>query len=223
MFPSDVRVEVAPLSDGNDHELFPEEQQSLAGCVPKRVREFATGRVLGRRALRDLGYPPVPIPAGEDRAPQWPAGAVGSISHSDSLCIVVAGRSSSYRSLAVDVEARRPLDRALWPRICTPDELRRLHAEPDASAALATLFFTAKECAYKCQYPLSGKLLEFHDVEVHLWDDLSGFSASFSDPFLLGPGLHELAGQLRWSAEHVLAGAWLPAEPARAHETSRCR
>ena len=64
--------------------LLPEERGAVAKAVPKRVAQFTAGRVCARRALAQLGNTePVPILMGEDRAPQWPAGYVGSISHTD--------------------------------------------------------------------------------------------------------------------------------------------
>jgi 4'-phosphopantetheinyl transferase EntD len=40
-----------------------------------------------------LGLPERPIPMGRDRAPVWPEGVVGSISHSDAFCLAAVARS----------------------------------------------------------------------------------------------------------------------------------
>ncbi|MGX9147748.1 hypothetical protein [Mesorhizobium sp. 128a] len=49
----------------------------------RRRREFGWGRHHAREALRHLGFAPVAI-LSRDRAPLWPSGVVGSISHSSS-------------------------------------------------------------------------------------------------------------------------------------------
>ena len=56
---------------------------------------------------------------GTDRAPLWPAGAVGSISHTDDYCVVVVGHSVEHRSLGVDAEPAAPLEEHVWTEICT--------------------------------------------------------------------------------------------------------
>jgi len=58
--------------------LFPAEEAAIARAVPKRRREFTTGRACARAALAKLGLPPAPIVPGLRGAPQWPAGVTGS-------------------------------------------------------------------------------------------------------------------------------------------------
>ena len=50
----------------------------------KRLSDFATGRYCAMKALEQFGIQDAIIPIGEDRAPIWPEGIVGSISHCDS-------------------------------------------------------------------------------------------------------------------------------------------
>ncbi len=61
--------------------LLPEERQFLIKAVPKRIHEFAGGRACARAALSQIGYGGVAVLRGADRAPIWPAGATGSITH----------------------------------------------------------------------------------------------------------------------------------------------
>jgi len=61
----------------------------LDRAIDKRRREFAAGRAAARMALRQRGGPDVAIPAAADRAPVWPTGWQGSISHKDTLCAAI--------------------------------------------------------------------------------------------------------------------------------------
>lgn len=103
-------------------ELYPEELVAVGHAVPKRQREFATGRVNARRAMSRIGEPAAPIPSGADRAPVWPAHLTGSISHTDDACVAVVARRSNAASLGIDLEHNHSLPADLWPVICTPAE-----------------------------------------------------------------------------------------------------
>lgn len=67
------------FADPLDVVLFPEEEALVAKAVDKRRREFATARGCARSALAAFGFPPASIMTGENGAPRWPAGVVGSI------------------------------------------------------------------------------------------------------------------------------------------------
>ena len=64
----------------------------MAAAVDKRQREFATGRRLAHGLLTELGVGGGPLLPGRDRAPIWPDGVVGTISHSRAWCVVAAAR-----------------------------------------------------------------------------------------------------------------------------------
>lgn len=156
-------------------ELFPEESLAVLRAVPRRRAEFAAGRLAARRAMAKLGAPATEIPAGPDRAPVWPQGIVGSISHSDGLCVAVVGFAHDVEALGVDIEADAPLDPALIPEICLSEELETL---PEAARpAQARRVFSAKEAAYKAHYPRARRIFGFHALSV----DLPGGRARFTD------------------------------------------
>ncbi|MES2143159.1 MAG: 4'-phosphopantetheinyl transferase superfamily protein [Pseudomonadota bacterium] len=148
--------------------------ETLDHAVPKRLAEFAAGRRAARAAMGLLGVPASAIPHGPDRAPQWPNGVVGSISHTDGLCVALVGRSDDWVGLGLDVEVEddRGLDAALWPEILRAEELAAIRALPSAargSAAMAV--FVAKEAVYKAQYPTSRTLIDFQALTVDADDD----------------------------------------------------
>lgn len=164
-----------------DAELFPEERVQLANAVEKRRAEFGTARVCARRALARLGFEPMPLVPNKDRSPVWPAGVVGSITHTRGYCAVVVALNSVLVSLGVDAEQDKALTPDLIEMICTPAERVGL-LERDA-----VLYFAAKEAFYKCQYPLTQQYLGFQDVELDLELARGTFSARIIKPELEKP------------------------------------
>jgi len=157
--------------------LLKSEEALVDGAARTRVEQFTAGRVCSRIALGRLGVAgTTPIPRGEDRAPIWPEGFVGSISHTDTWCAAAVARAADFRSLGIDLESSTPLKEALWKRVCTPKERAWLHELP-APGLTGKIVFSAKEAVYKCQYPLSKQFLGFHAVEVELGED--SFQALF--------------------------------------------
>jgi 4'-phosphopantetheinyl transferase EntD len=55
----------------------------------------------------------------------------------------------------------------IWPTISRGEELAWVQSLPAGERPAAiTLLFAAKEAFYKCQYPLVGEWLDFHDLRV---------------------------------------------------------
>ena len=182
LFPDGIAI---ALSDPQAPQkpLWPEEAGAIAKARPSRVREFAAGRAAARAAMADLGHDALPVRMGEDRAPIWPAGITGSISHTGALCIAALGHGDRVRSIGVDLEEAAPLDGALIPAICTLAERAWLASQPRKQRGLlARLIFCAKECAYKCQYPLTRTLFDFGTLEVTPDLDTGQFEATFTAP-----------------------------------------
>lgn len=179
LFSAEVMVEQMLPTEAREG-LYPEEEQAVVKAVEKRRREYIAGRLCARRALSRLGLSPAPLLNGEDRAPIWPRGVCGSISHTDSLCIVAAARIGRLLSVGVDVENDAGLKPELESRICTEAE-RSAMQDLDATerAARGKLIFSAKECAYKCQYPLTRTYLGFHAMEIELDPAAKTFAAIF--------------------------------------------
>ncbi|MGX5851670.1 4'-phosphopantetheinyl transferase family protein [Mesorhizobium sp. PL10] len=153
---------------------FPDEAEMLGNVSLRRRREFSWGRHHAREALRHLGFAPVPI-LSRDRAPLWPSGVVGSISHSSSDCGAVAGRSSNVLALGLDIEDQEPLEAELLPIICTPVEMER--KEWSSSRFCPKLIFVIKEAVYKSYAPATGEFLDFQDVIVGTDDADGSFEA----------------------------------------------
>jgi 4'-phosphopantetheinyl transferase EntD len=177
LFPRPVIVEEETPS-AVEADLFPEEAATIQRAVEKRRREFAAGRLCARRALSRLGFERTPILPGPDRAPQWPSGAVGSITHTADWCGVAVSRTGPFRGLGIDAEPYEPIKPDLFDRICTDRELAWIATRPPSEhGTLVRLVFSAKEAFYKAQYAVSARYLGFHDVELDV--DRVDFSARF--------------------------------------------
>ncbi|UYP31734.1 4'-phosphopantetheinyl transferase superfamily protein [Pseudomonas sp. Z8(2022)] len=151
-------------------------EDDLARCVippvrgaAKRQAEYLAGRLCAREALRRLtGQASVPA-VGEDRAPQWPAGVVGSITHGDNWAAALVAPASRWRTLGLDVERLLPAERArrLQGEILTAAELQRLQGlDEEARAARISLTFSLKESLFKALYPLTLTRFYFQDAEL---------------------------------------------------------
>lgn len=149
--------------------LYPEEERAIERAVVRRKEEFAATRHLARLAFAAFGLEPQPLSNRSDRSPAWPAGLVGSVTHTDGFCAVAVARSDTHRSLGIDAEVDGRVGAKLFPRVLTEREIEFVTAfEAARHEQLATVLFSAKESFYKCQHPLTGRLLGFHDVEVDL-------------------------------------------------------
>jgi len=147
--------------------LMPEEAVSVANAVPKRVQEFAGGRLCARRALAEVGITDFPVRMATDRRPVWPESIVGSITHTQGLCAAVIAERARIIALGLDTEAVGAVKEHLWPSICGAAERSWIESLPaDTRGAAAAFIFCAKEAFYKCQYPLVAEPLGFHDVCV---------------------------------------------------------
>lgn len=200
----ELMIEELAVADYSD-KLFPQEKQSVDGAVVSRLQEFSTGRECARRALASLGIAAVPIMANRDRSPNWPEGVIGSITHTNSHCAVaVAPSGEPYDAIGLDLENIENFSIELIDTICLEEERRWLETQPiDLRPELACTIFSAKECAYKAQYPASKVFLEFSEMLVRLDIENGRFFARLlrdCDPYGVGT---VLPGHFKISDGHV--------------------
>lgn len=208
LFPQDVAIaESDPRLP--PARLLPEEERFVRNAGEGRRREFAAGRAAARRALTALGLPAAPILAGGDRAPVWPEGVVGSISHCETLCLAAVAPAGTYCAIGIDVEPAEALPEDILDTVCTPAEIAWLETRPATERGLwARAIFSVKECAYKCQYPMTGRLIDFHAFEVAIDGGL--FSATFTDDVGMFCAGHSLHGRIVFSSTHIETASVLP-------------
>lgn len=144
--------------------LHPEEGHAVAGVAEKRRRDFALGRACAHAALAQMNRDGGPIGRADDGAPVWPAGIVGSITHTQGYAAAVVAAAADFAGLGVDAERIGGVTQDLWPRLFDAgerDELAR-HVDP---SRLATILFSAKEACHKAGRE---RVLRFHDLQVML-------------------------------------------------------
>ena len=157
---------------------FGDEAAHMTRAFPSRRNEFAAGRAASRLAMAGLGIAPCAIPAAPDRSPIWPEGIRGSISHSDTLCAAAVTDADCF--LGLDLELNTDLSPGLLSTVCSDTEIARIAGADHLR--LAKLIFSAKEAAYKAQYPLSRELFGFDHMEVVLDLGTLSFEAIFVQP-----------------------------------------
>ncbi|MBD1557622.1 4'-phosphopantetheinyl transferase superfamily protein [Vibrio sp. S9_S30] len=159
------RFDVNAYSDLHSQTLNVTLPHDMKRAVAKRKAEFVAGRTVARAALQSLGCTCVELPIGEHRAPVWPKGWIGSISHTDDMALAVVGLSGEVSMLGLDVEnliAETQLD-SLMPMFVSAKELELLPTTTLSRQAFATLVFSAKESVFKAIYPYVKTYLEFTD------------------------------------------------------------
>ena len=147
--------------------LLGDEVLAIDHVAPARAREFAAGRAAARQAMDALGHPPRPVLQGQDRAPVWPAGMTGSITHTKRDCLAVVTDDPDILALGLDMEPAAAMEPDLWRSILTPEDMYWLAGlGPTQRGHFATLIFSAKEAFYKAQYQISRTLIDFHAVDL---------------------------------------------------------
>jgi 4'-phosphopantetheinyl transferase EntD len=184
--------------------LFREEEHALRFAVEGRRREFVTGRACAREALAQLGLPAQAVPADASRAPRWPVGVVGSITHCSGYRAAVVGRTVDFDAVGVDAEPNLRLPAGVLGAIALPVERERVAQllRDAAGPCWDRLLFSVKETVYKTWFPLTGTKLDFEDAEIEF--ATSGrFSVRLRVPHRApGGGLTGLSG--RWAVTNGL-------------------
>lgn len=205
LFPPAVVTIVS--DDAATGELLGEEETAVANSLEKRRREFAQGRACAREAMRRLGVEPAPIPARADRAPIWPEGIVGTITHTAGLVAAAVARTSEVVALGMDAESRaRPLKTGLERFIRTEAERDacRLPLELDP----VRLVFSAKESIHKCVAPMSRIRLNFHEVELEFDVARASFRATLVPTHHRGlPNFENIEGRFAVTSDYVFTSA----------------
>lgn len=188
LFAADVALAGADPLGAPPAPLAAEAAGLSPNAVKKRRNEFAAGRAAVHQAMRKLGFPPAPVQVGSDRAPVWPAGVVGSITHTKSCAMAVLAREGAVQALGIDVEEDTPLKDELLPAICSDREQAWLKGQ-DNPGQMAKVIFSAKEAAYKAQYTLSRAFYGFDGMELEFDLAAGAYQAFFTadrPPFLRG-------------------------------------
>jgi 4'-phosphopantetheinyl transferase EntD len=188
--------------------LFPEEETLVRRAVSKRRNEFALSRTCARRALTNLGVAPCSILSTSDRAPIWPPGIVGSITHCHSYTAAAVCSDLQFRSVGIDAEINQPLPAGVLTLIALPSEQLAISQLPDQVICWDRLLFSAKECIFKAWFPIARRWLDFRDAAVTIDPVRGTFVAELliADP----PTGKWLNGRFGLSGSHLLSAILLP-------------
>jgi enterobactin synthetase component D len=139
----------------------------LYRAVAGRKADFLSGRAMVQSAMAQLGVPPQPVNNAANRAPVWPDGLTGSLSHARGRCAGLLSRNTNL-TFGVDTEAiaqNRTLT-AILTETLSPAERQTITQGPFPAATNATLAFSAKEALFKALYARVGHHFGFDAAEL---------------------------------------------------------
>lgn len=151
-------------------------ESEIASMSAARRAEFLAGRWCARVAMGRCGpeLAAAKVPIGRGRAPRWPPGLVGAITHADNLASAAVARVRDARGVGLDVEKRMDAAIAAEVRATIGTEreiaLARTGLNLDGPSAV-TLVFSVKESLFKCLYPIVGRTFDYLDAEVIAVDE----------------------------------------------------
>lgn len=143
---------------------------SVARAVPKRKAEYLAGRRVAIHSLRDAGIDVADLGTDSSRAPLWPDGYTGSITHSHDMAAAIALRKGEVPGVGIDLEPVASTDAmvAIMQVALSPSEQRALTplalhvGEPTA----VTIAFSAKESFYKATAAEVGHVFDFTALRI---------------------------------------------------------
>lgn len=181
-FPGCVGFAVVTKDCASGFSLDPTEARILSPrAALKRREEFVLGRAAAHAALKQIGFStPPPILQGPQREPLWPAGHVGSITHTDGIAACAVCSQDHAAGIGIDLEIIPDrFDQDLCLVVGARDERAWVGGDTLRMARL----FSAKEAVFKAMFPLAGVFLDFMDAGL-IWHD-QGFRGRLMRP--IGP------------------------------------
>jgi enterobactin synthetase component D len=144
--------------------LFP---ANIARAVTKRQAEFTAGRLAARMCLAKNDIHRFDLVNGADRAPIWPDGLVGSITHTHNVALCTVLPAAVAQGIGLDIEP--PIDAvrsgAIRRIVVTAAEWDLVQAAFPPNLAL-TFAFSAKESLFKALYPQVRRFLDFSAARI---------------------------------------------------------
>jgi len=144
--------------------------EKMSRAVQKRKAEYIAGRYCARKSLAAININNQTVESSEDRAPIWPQGVIGSITHSSGYASAVVAKKGELRGIGIDSEKciKDKTSRNISSHILTENETFEANTHVAANEHLyLTLVFSAKESIYKCLNPLVKQFFDFKHAEIH--------------------------------------------------------
>lgn len=141
-------------------------------CV--RRQEYIAGRYCAIQAAKMVGFNLAELPSADTREPMWPAGVVGSITHSKQMAISCVAQSSEIASVGIDAEELiKPVLGNEVENVIASDEELALINKFEFQKGI-TILFSAKEALYKALFPLVRTFIDFKEVKLIALDASKG-------------------------------------------------
>jgi len=208
--PAGVSMAVWGLDVG-ESDLVEADARWVERAVEKRRLEFLRGRACARAALSAAGGPAgAELPVEASRAPAWPEGYIGSITHAHGVVGAAAAPIGVCGGLGIDVERGTTLPDGTARHILRPEEAEVLAPPFDLVA------FSAKESIFKAVHPLARRWIDFEEARVTVEaDGVLGLAWAVDGPPVPSAALR---GRYAVGPDWVATVVWLEgaaAEPSR--------
>ena len=172
-----LRAACREITAGDELALTPAELRPMDRSIVTVRRASGAARIVAKTLLAKLGASPgFELPRSASRAPQWPPGYVGSLTHDDEYAAAAVAPAHALRGVGIDIEPALPLPENLLDMIATHSERKHINGD----LVLARLLFCIKEAVYKATHPIDGVFLRHHDVEASLDSSIALTSSGHS-------------------------------------------
>jgi len=162
--------------DGFDNRRFGEAglvlPDGLHMAVRKRRAGYFFGRLCAQAALAPLGLAHAQVGSGAMGAPLWPAGVVGSITHTSRRAAAIVLRATACHGAGIDIEnvADAQSLQAMQGTVISPGEAACLRTCAHDTGILMTLVFSAKESFFKAVSGAANRYFDFDALAVERID-----------------------------------------------------
>lgn len=153
-------------------DIFENYKSEIEQFGDKRKEEYLKSRELAHALFSEIGISDFKLLNDDKRAPIWPSGIVGSISHSSGFAIVAI--SKEHKSIGIDLEKVMSDERyeKLKDQFLTEEEIKINQIDFNL---FGTIVFSAKESLFKLIYPLCREYFGFHSAKIREISEI-GFS-----------------------------------------------
>lgn len=141
---------------------------TVSSAVVKRKSEFLAGRYCCKKALASIGIHNFDVVVGENRAPKWPAGVKGAISHNSHHAMVAITERTDILGIGIDIESVMSTKTMndIKDAILREEEHHLLYVPQARAVVVSSLIFSIKESFFKAAYPSTGYYFDFDAITV---------------------------------------------------------
>jgi enterobactin synthetase component D len=140
------------------HLLSPSDRRVAFHSSQKRAIDHCLSVLLRRVGISETNS--IGTNEGGDR--QWPPGFVGSLTHKGTIVLATLAQSSTVRMIGIDLERLDRSDLGTLEATIAPEGFPKW-IDRERGVLLS---FSAKEAAFKAQYPITRQPLNFSDLRL---------------------------------------------------------